>query len=544
MIRRVCHVVATVFLCAVCLPAPGQLNATAITHLQQATVRISVAGSGLCSAVFVTPHGHLLTANHGIPEGSREIRVSLMDGSNRVAELMARDVPSDTALLRLRSVATATANSAANSAPASAPAWVPLSPTAPSPGDMLLALGYPAREPSSCPPAIRLGSVLASDPALLRTSCMLTVGDSGGPLLNRQGQLVGLHRQIGAGPEANLHVALQPLKNLLNGAGVEPPLQHPALPPLWSGILQWQPAPEILIQAASSTLELLTEPTATQVLGLGTRLDPRFAATKLSLLKPDQPLYGRFCNGTVQQLQIVRSNPAVDFAVLECQQWQSLPACGTLQMGDALAGEIVVAVAGLGTKNGSCRIVGPGVIARVNHTELPAKLHLGLQLQDLSPSSGGLWVHEAAPGSPAAAAGLHAGDRLLSLNANPILSLPQLTRELQHYQPGDWLTFDFLKSGQKMRTVLQAGHDPGVMFNRLEYLDGRAGAISQRRTGFPDVVQHDIVLEPKECGGLLISSGGRIVGWNVARRARESSLALPLQVLKEELTKAAETAQK
>jgi serine protease Do len=155
-----------------------------------------------------------------------------------------------------------------------------------------------------------------------------------------------------------------------------------------------------------------------------------------------------------------------------------------------------------------------------------------------------LWVHEAAPGSPAAAAGLHAGDRLLSLNANPILSLPQLTRELQHYQPGDWLTFDFLKSGQKMRTVLQAGHDPGVMFNRLEYLDGRAGAISQRRTGFPDVVQHDIVLEPKECGGLLISSGGRIVGWNVARRARESSLALPLQVLKEELTKAAETAQK
>jgi serine protease Do len=82
------------------------------------------------------------------------------------------------------------------------------------------------------------------------------------------------------------------------------------------------------------------------------------------------------------------------------------------------------------------------------------------------------------------------------------------------------------------------------MFNRLEYLDGRAGAISLRRTGFPDVVQHDIVLEPKECGGLLISSGGRIVGWNVARRARESSLALPLQVLKEELTKAAETAQK
>lgn len=539
MIRRVCHVIATAFLCALSLPAPGQLNSTAITQLQQATVRISVAGSGVSSAVFVTPHGHLFTANHGIPEDSLEIRVRLMDGSNDFAELVARDVPSDTALLRLRSVATPTANSAASSVPA----WVPLSPTAPSPGDMLLALGYPAREPSSCPPAIRLGSVLAADPALLRTSCMLTVGDSGGPLINQQGQLVGLHRQIGAGPEANLHVALQSLKSLLKRAGVEPPPQHPALPPLWSGILQWQPAPEILVHAASSTLEIITDPTATEVLGLGTRLDPRFIAAKLSLLKPDRPLYGQFSNGTVKPLQVVRSSPAMDLAILECQQWQSLPACGTLQMGAALAGEIVVAVGGLGTIGGGCRIVGPGVIARVNHTELPAKLHLGLQMQDLSQSSGGLWVHEAAPGSPAAAAGLEVRDRLLSMNANPILSLPQLTRELRHYQPGDWVTFEFLKSGQKMRTVLQAGHDPAVMFNRLEYLDGRAGAISLRRTGFENVVQHDVVLKPEECGGLLISSGGRIVGWNVARRARESSLALPLQVLKEELTKAAETAQ-
>lgn len=544
MIQRICQVISAAFLYALCLPAPGQLNATAITQLQQATVRISVAGSGVCSAVFVTPHGHLLTANHGIPEGSREIRVSLMDGSNTVAVLLERDVPSDTALLRLKSAATATPSSAANSAPDLVPAWVPLSPTAPVPGNMLLALGFPARELASCPPALRLGSVLAADPAVLRTSCMLTVGDSGGPLMNRQGQLVGLHRQIGAGPDANLHVALQPLRSLLNRGGVEPPPLHPAPPPLWSAILQWQPSSRVLAQAAASTLEIITDPTATEVLGLGTRLDPRFAAAKLSLFKPDQPLYGRYSNGTVQQLQIVRSNPALDLAVIECRQWQSLPACGTLQIGAALAGEVVVAVAGLGTTNGGCRIVGPGVITRVHHTELPSQLHLGLQLQDRSQSSGGLWVHEAAAGSPAAAAGLHAGDRLLSVNASPILSLPQLTRQLQQYQPGDWLTLEFLKSGQQLRTSLQAGHDPAVMFDRLEYLDGRAGAMSLRRTGFPDVVQHDVVLEPKACGGLLISSGGRMVGWNVARRARESSLALPLQLLMEELTKAAETAQK
>ncbi|MFM7059550.1 MAG: trypsin-like peptidase domain-containing protein [Planctomycetota bacterium] len=542
MTRPVCRLIAAVCLCAAglcaaCLPASGQIRPSAITQLQAATVRISAAGGGISSGVFVTPTSEILTASHGIPQGTREIRIRLTDGTSHPAVLLERDVQADIALLRLQPAAPADQAGP----PLPAPAWLPLALSSPAPGEILVALGYPARESSAHPPAIRLGTVRTADPTSLRTSCMLTVGDSGGPLINRLGQLAGLHCRIGAGPESNLHVAPQSLKKLLRQAKIEQPPQPTPLPPLWDTPSQWQLSPAMLSQVASSTLELIAHPSSTEVLGLATRLDPRFASAKLSLLPPGLPLHGRFSSGTVRLLQIVRSNPSLDLAILECSDWQSLPPLNLLPAATPQLGDVVFAVTGLNTTDGQCRMIGPGVIARVDHTEPAAMSRLGIQLQQQSGQPGPA-VLEAAPGSPAAMAGLQPGDLLLSLNQNPIPSLQMLIRHLQPCQPGDWITLEYLRSAEKSRAFLQVGHDPAVIFDRLEYLDGRAGAISLRRTGFQGVVQHDIVLDPKHCGGLLISSAGRIVGWNVARRARESSLGLSLRAIQDEVQKAAETA--
>jgi len=534
---HVCRLIALAYLCAACLPAPGQLNSTALTQLQKATVRISVPGGGVSSGVVITPTSEILTASHSIPEGPGEIQVRLPGQGVRTAVLVERDVQADIALLRLQPDTPAPGGTP----PASLSAWLPLSPTDPAPNEILLALGYPARESSTQPPAIRLGTVRSADPTVVRTSCMLTVGDSGGPLINRFGQLSGLHRRIGVGPESNQHVAPQALKKLLRQANLQQPPQAPAQPPLWQTTPAWQPSPQVLRQVASSTLELVPHPSSTEVLGLATRLDPRFASAKLSLLQPGQPLYGRFSDGSVRQLQLVRSNPATDLAILECTDWHSLPPCGSLPTSSAQTGEIVFAAAGLATAGNPCRIVGPGVITRVDYTEPAVSPRLGIQLQE-QPEQSGLRVLEAAPGGAAAAGGLQRGDLLLSLNQNPIPSLKLLTHHLGPYQPGDWITLNYLRSAEKGQASLRVGHDPAVMFDRLEYLDGRAGVVSIRRTGFQGVLQHDLVLDPKECGGLLISSEGQIVGWNVARRARESSLGLPLQVLQDELRKAAESA--
>lgn len=538
MIGLMARLVITAVFCLSCIPASGQLSRSTIEQLQRATVRVSVAGGGVCSGVFITPRGHILTASHGVPADVREVRLQMAGNRHGTALLLARDADSDAALLQLQSTEQpGTLNSA--DAP---PAWVPIATAPASPNEMLVALGCPAREPSGGSPSIRLGAVRAADPEVLRTTCMLTVGDSGGPLINRLGQLAGLHRQIGAGREANLHVGPGSLRDLLRKAGVQPPLQAPSVSPLWPETQQWQASPQTLSQLARSTVEILTLTTAAELRCVGTRLDRRFIAVKLSLLKPAESLQGRFSDGSMRQLKLVHANPQLDIAVLENAVEAPLPPPPEmLPMAIAEAGEIVFAVCGLDLKTGLCRISGPGVITRTNHSEPPATPRIGMLLEEQSGESG-LRVREAAPNGPAAVAGLQSGDLLLTLSGHPVRTLSELGTEVLRHQPGDWLTLELLRSGKNLTTDLQAGHDPATTFDRLEYLDGRAGALSVRRTGFKAVLQHDIPLQPSECGGLLISVDGRAVGWNIARRARESSLGLPLQVLIEEFSTAAEIA--
>jgi serine protease Do len=58
------------------------------------------------------------------------------------------------------------------------------------------------------------------------------------------------------------------------------------------------------------------------------------------------------------------------------------------------------------------------------------------------------------------------------------------------------------------------------------------GDLSERRSGFPAVLQHDSVLGPEECGGPVIDLAGRAIGINIARAGRTESYAIPDDVLR------------
>ena len=53
------------------------------------------------------------------------------------------------------------------------------------------------------------------------------------------------------------------------------------------------------------------------------------------------------------------------------------------------------------------------------------------------------------------------------------------------------------------------------------------GELSEVRSGFQRVLQHDTVLKPEDCGGPVIDLSGDVVGVNVARAGRIETLALP-----------------
>ena len=56
------------------------------------------------------------------------------------------------------------------------------------------------------PAVIRVGRLLKALPSTLITDCSLIGGDSGGPLFDLEGKLIGIHSRIGVDVDDNMHV--------------------------------------------------------------------------------------------------------------------------------------------------------------------------------------------------------------------------------------------------------------------------------------------------------------------------------------------------
>jgi serine protease Do len=57
--------------------------------------------------------------------------------------------------------------------------------------------------------------------------------------------------------------------------------------------------------------------------------------------------------------------------------------------------------------------------------------------------------------------------------------------------------------------------------------------LSNRRGGFPSILQHDTVLAPGNCGDPLVDLEGKVVGINIARAGRTETYAIPAAAVRE-----------
>ena len=165
-------------------------------QLVAATVAVRV-GHAHGSGVVISGDGYVLTAAHVAGQPNQAARITLSDGRQLTGTTLGVYRTLDAGLIRIP------ANPAGDPWPH---AKMGKSEDV-SPGQWCLATGHPGGFQSGRQPVVRLGRILSlKEDATVHTDCTLIGGDSGGPLFDMQGQVIGVHSRIGGPLNVNLHV--------------------------------------------------------------------------------------------------------------------------------------------------------------------------------------------------------------------------------------------------------------------------------------------------------------------------------------------------
>ena len=157
-----------------------------------ATVGIRIedsAGSG----VIVSADGYVLTAGHVSQRPGQQVEIYLSDGRLLKGTTLGINLDLDSALIKITDEGSFSFVEMAEANDIEEGQWV-------------VATGHPGGVMKNRSAPARLGRVLFTNSKVVCTDCALVGGDSGGPLLDLDGRVVGVHSRIGWQVTTNFHV--------------------------------------------------------------------------------------------------------------------------------------------------------------------------------------------------------------------------------------------------------------------------------------------------------------------------------------------------
>jgi serine protease Do len=203
-------------LMAVSLGLPASLNAESLKERQAKVSAVlkkttptvvaiqsrSARAMGSGSGVIVSADGIILTAAHvvdatGGRDDSPEVAIVLTDGREVKGKVLGRDRNRDAAMVQILGggdwphAELALADSVEQ-------------------GEWCLAMGHPGGFDSMGGAPVRVGRLwLNNDKAFYRSDCTVSGGDSGGPLFDLEGRVIGIHSNISMDVAENRHVPIR-----------------------------------------------------------------------------------------------------------------------------------------------------------------------------------------------------------------------------------------------------------------------------------------------------------------------------------------------
>ncbi len=175
-----------------------------IDRVRPAAVHITGRGSGF-SGVIVSPQGHVLSAGHAVTPGA-SYRITLPDGRRIRGVGKGANSRVDCALIKI-------SNPGAN---------LPYAPMGDSSSlernQPCIGLSYPGGQRAGVEPVARFGRVVRSVTrnGMLQSSVLMEPGDSGGPLFDLNGHVIGIHSRIGRSMNRNYEVPINVYRDFWN----------------------------------------------------------------------------------------------------------------------------------------------------------------------------------------------------------------------------------------------------------------------------------------------------------------------------------------
>lgn len=166
-----------------------------LEHIRKATVSISL-GQGFGSGVIVSKDGLILTAAHVTSAVDKELTVIMNDGTKHKAVSMGLVSNTDAAMMRITE-------------PGEYPYVEINKENDYKLGHWVCALGHSGGFDKDRGPVVRLGRIVKDSETTLHTDCKVIGGDSGGPLFDLNGRLIGIHSRVSRTMEQNMHVPMR-----------------------------------------------------------------------------------------------------------------------------------------------------------------------------------------------------------------------------------------------------------------------------------------------------------------------------------------------
>jgi serine protease Do len=286
------------------------------------------------------------------------------------------------------------------------------------------------------------------------------------------------------------------------------------------------------------TLDALSEParqtaphTVTMVDGdtrlcLGTVVAENLILTKHSEIERAENLRVRLPGGTTINAEVVDSRRNDDLALVRVEGANLSPATWNTEL--PIPGKVVTAPSPSGAP------LSIGVVS-VAPRDLSGTSQgfLGIQMAPVPEGQdpqAGVLVTSVINGTAAQRGDIKQGDVIVSINGESVGDPVEMRLKIAAIEPGSMVNLEVVREGRYIGKSVMLGDRAKLAESAQRMMDATAQMgtpMSKQKTGFPSVIEHDVVLAPDQCGGPLVDISGRILGINIARAGRTKSYAIP-----------------